>query len=190
MVRWDDEVANRKRLEELSFRKVIFLIRWSDHLIWSAEFYFTTSSFNSSCMNDSITNRICLFETIRIVDSSSICWLRVESFYDHSIEMIYSSRDDFFHIYWFSRSSRSQRARRWVCNSDEIRSKWQRSLKTSWSEEKSLVTIEDLDSQKNLDESWDEKSVDEIVKREFLYNEMNFSFRLNKQQLTIHSFVS
>jgi hypothetical protein len=39
-------------------------------------------------MNDSITNRICLFETIRIVDSSSICWFRVKSFYDHSIEMI------------------------------------------------------------------------------------------------------
>jgi hypothetical protein len=50
--------------------------------------------------------------------------------------------------------------------------------------------IEDLDSQKNLDESWDEKSVNEIVEREFLYNEMNFSFRLKRQQLTIHSFVS
>jgi hypothetical protein len=46
------------------------------------------------------------------------------------------NRDDFFHIYWFSRSSRSQRARRWVCDLDEIRSKWQRSSKTSWSKEK------------------------------------------------------
>ncbi len=61
-------------------------------MIWSSdlliEFYFTTSSFDSSCMNDSISNRICLFETIRIVDFSSICWLRIESFYDHSIEII------------------------------------------------------------------------------------------------------
>ncbi len=114
----------------------------------------------------------------------------IESFYDHSVEMIYSSRDDFFHIYWYSRSSRSQRTRRLVCDSDEIRSKWQRSSKTSWSEEKSFVTTEDLDSQRDLDESWDERSVNEIVEREFLYNEMNFLSRLNRQQLAIHSFVS
>jgi hypothetical protein len=145
---------------------------------------------HSSCINDSISNRICLFETIRIVDSSSICWFRVESFYDHSIEMIYSSRDDFFHIYWFSKSSRNQWARKWVCDSDEIRSKWQQSSKMIWSEEKILVTNEDRDPQKNLDESWDERSVDEIVKREILYNELIFPFRLDRQQLAIHSFVS
>jgi hypothetical protein len=39
-------------------------------------------------MNDSTSNRICLFETIRIVDSSSIYWFRIESFYNYSIEMI------------------------------------------------------------------------------------------------------
>jgi hypothetical protein len=55
---------------------------------------------------------------------------------------------------------------------------------------KSLVTTEDFDSQKDLDESWDEKSVDEIVEREFLYNEVNFSSRLGRQQLAIHSFAS
>jgi hypothetical protein len=189
-MRWIDEIANRERAEELFFRKEIFLIRWFDHLIWSIEFYLITSSFNSSCMKNSITSRICLFETIRIVDSLSICWFRVGFFYDHSIEMIYSSRDDFFHIYWFSRSSRNSKARKWVCDSDEIRSKWQRSSKTSWSKEKSLVTIEDLDSQRDLDESWNEKSVNEIVEREFLYNEKNFSFKLERQQLAIHSFVS
>jgi hypothetical protein len=61
-------------------------------MIWSSdlliEFYLTTSSFDSLCMNDSTSDRICLFETIRIVDSSSICWFRIESFYSHSIEMI------------------------------------------------------------------------------------------------------
>jgi hypothetical protein len=61
-------------------------------MIWSSDssvdFYFITSSFDSLCMNDSTSDRICLFETIRIVDSSSICWFRVESFYNHSIEMI------------------------------------------------------------------------------------------------------
>jgi hypothetical protein len=68
-------------------------------MIWSfdllAEFYLITSSFDSLCMNDSISNRICLFETIRIVDSSSICWFRIESFYSHSIEMISFRSTDF-----------------------------------------------------------------------------------------------
>ncbi len=180
-MRWVDEIANRERPEELFFRKEIFLIRWSDHLIWSIEFYLITSSFNSSCMNDSITNRICLFETIRIVDSSSTCWFRVESFYDHSIEMIYSSRNDFFHIYWFSRSSRDQWARKWICDFDEIRSKWQQNSKTAWSEKNNLVMIEDLDSQRDFDESWNERSINEIVKEEFLYIELNVSSRLKRQ---------
>jgi hypothetical protein len=139
-----------------------------------------------------IRSRIAFAYLRRFVSSisSSICWLRIESFYDHSVEMIYSSRDNFFYTYWFSKSSRDQWARRWVCDFDEIRSKWHRDSKMTWSEEKILVTNEDLDSQKNLDKSWDEKSVDEIVEREFLYNELIFSFKLNRQQLAIHSFVS
>jgi hypothetical protein len=66
---------------------------WSSDLL--AEFYLITSSFDSLCMNDSTSNRICLFETIRIVNSSSICWFRIESFYDHSIEMIFYISTDF-----------------------------------------------------------------------------------------------
>jgi hypothetical protein len=57
-------------------------------------------------------------------------------------------------------------------------------------ERKNLVRNEDPDSQKNLDESWDEKSVDKIVKGEFLYNKLDFPSRLDRQQLAIHSFVS
>jgi uncharacterized membrane protein YbhN (UPF0104 family) len=68
-------------------------------MIWSfdllAELHLTTSSFDSLCMNDSTSNRIYLFETIRIVDSSSICWFRIESFYNHSIEMISFRFTDF-----------------------------------------------------------------------------------------------
>jgi hypothetical protein len=68
-------------------------------MIWSfdesIDFDLITSSFDSLCMNDSTSNRICLFETIRIVDSSSICWLRIESFYNHSIEMIFFKSTDF-----------------------------------------------------------------------------------------------
>jgi hypothetical protein len=61
-------------------------------MIWSSDrsidFHLITSSFDFLYMNDSTSNRIYLFETIRIVDSSSICWFRIESFYNHSIEMI------------------------------------------------------------------------------------------------------
>jgi hypothetical protein len=166
---------------------------WSSDLInWSDQLIFVSSHHHSILHAWTIRSRIALAYSRRFVSSisSSICWLRIESFYDHSVEMIYSSRDNFFHIYWFAKSSRDQWARKWVCDSDEIRSKWQQSSKTAWSEENNPVTTEDLDPQKNLDESWDEESVDEIVERKFLYNEMNFSSRLDRQQLAIHSFVS
>jgi hypothetical protein len=165
MMRWVDEIANRERLERLVFSKKIK--RSDDLIIWSDQLIFISSHSHSILHAWTIRSRIASAYLRRFVSSifSSICWFRIESFYDHLVEMIYSSRDDFFYIYWFSRSSRSQRARRWVCDSDEIKSKWQRSSKTSWSEEKSLVTIEDLDSQKDLDESWDEESINEIVER-------------------------
>jgi hypothetical protein len=190
MIRWVDERTNRKRFEKLIFSKKIK--RSDDLIIWFDQLIFISSHHHSILHAWTTRSRIASVYLRRFVSSisSSICWLRIESFYDHLVEMIYSSRDDFFHIYWFFKSSRSQRARRWVCDSDEIKSKWQRSSKTFWLEEKSFVTIKDLDSQKNLDESWDEKSVDEIVEKEFLYNEMNFSSRLDRQQLEIHSFVS
>jgi hypothetical protein len=49
----------------------------------------------------------------------------------------------------------------------------------TWSKEKIFVTNEDLESQKDLDESWDEESVNEIVEKEILYNELIFSSRLD-----------
>jgi hypothetical protein len=192
-LRWWDELM-RKRTENesknFSFEKRSF---WSDNLIiWFDQLNFISIHHHSNLHAWTIRSRIASAYLRRFVSSisSSICWLRIESFYDYSIEMIYSNRDDFFHIYWFSKASKSQEARKWVCDSDEIRSKWQRSSKTSWSKEKSLMTIEDLDSQKDLNESWNEKSINKIIKEEFLHNEMNFSFKLNKQQLAIHSFVS
>jgi hypothetical protein len=177
MMRWVDEVANRERFERLIFSKKIK--RSDDLFIWSDQLIFISSHHHSIFHAWTIRSRVAFVYLRRFVLSifSSICWFRIESFYDHSVEMIYLNRDDFFHIYWFSRSLRDQRARRWVWDLDEIRSKWQQSSKTSWSKEKSLVTIEDLDSQKNLNKSWNEKSVDEIVEREFLYNEMIFSSR-------------
>jgi hypothetical protein len=64
---------------------------------------------------------------------------------------------------------------------NEARRHLDQKRKVSW---RSKISI-----QRNLDESLNEKSINEIVKEEFLYNEMNFSSRLNRQQLTIHSFV-
>jgi hypothetical protein len=189
-MRWVDEITNRERLERLIFSKKIK--RSDDWIIWSDQLIFVSSHHHSILHAWTIRLRIALAYLRRFVStiSSSICWLRIESFYDHSVEMIYSSRDDFFHIYWFSRSPRDQWARKWVCDLDEIRSKWQQSSKTAWSEENNSVTTEDLGSQRDLGESWDEESVDEIVEREFLYNEMNFPSRLDRQQLAIHSFIS
>jgi hypothetical protein len=190
MIRWVDEITNRERFEKLIFSKKIN--KSNDLIIWFDQLNFISLHHRLILHAWTTWLRIASAYLRWFVSSisSSICWLRIESFYDHSVEMIYSSRNDFFHIYWFSRSSKSQRARKWVCDSDEIRSKWQRSSKTFWSEEKSFVTIEDLDSQKDLDESWDERSVDEIVEEEFLYNEVDFSSRLDRQQLAIHSFAS
>ncbi len=95
MMRWVDEVANRERAEELSFRKEIFLIRWFDHLIWSVDFCLITSSFNSSCRNDSTSNRICLFKTIRIVN------FFINLLISNEVVLRSLSRDDLFKSRWF-----------------------------------------------------------------------------------------
>jgi hypothetical protein len=94
-MRWVDEITNRERLEELFFREEIFLIRWFNHLIRSTEFYLITSSFYSSCMNDSITNRICLFETIRIVK------FFINMLTSNRVVLQSFSRDDLFKLRWF-----------------------------------------------------------------------------------------
>jgi hypothetical protein len=94
-MRWVDEITNREWIEELFFREEIFLIRWFDHLIWSTDFCFITSSFNSSCMNDSITNRMCLFKTIRIVN------FFINMFISNRVVLRSFNRDDLFKSRWF-----------------------------------------------------------------------------------------
>jgi hypothetical protein len=106
------------------------------------------------------------------------------------------NRNDLFKSRWFlsyllifeivERSMSTKMSMRFWWDQIEVTMK----LEDSLIRRKNLVTIEDLDSQKNLDESWDEESVNEIVEREFLYNELVFSSRLDRQQLAIHSFVS
>jgi hypothetical protein len=95
MMRWVDEVADRERFEELVFSKKIKKIRWFDHLIWSADFCLITLSFNSSCMNDSITDRTCLFETIRIVN------FFINMLTSNRVVLRSFSRDDLFKSRWF-----------------------------------------------------------------------------------------
>ncbi len=141
MISWDDEMSwweseSNATRKNFSFEKKCF---WSDDLIiWSDQLNFTSLHHYSILHAWTIRLRIA-FAYLRRFESSissSICWFRIESSYDHLIEMIYSSRDDFFHVYWFSRSSRDQWARKWVCDSDEIRSKWHRCSRMTWSEEK------------------------------------------------------
>jgi hypothetical protein len=96
------------------------------------------------------------------------------------------NRNDLFKSRWFlsyllifeivERSMSTKMNMRFWWNQIEVTMK----LEDSLIRRKNLVTIEDLDSQRNLDESWDERSVDEIVKKEFLYNELIFSSRLNR----------
>jgi hypothetical protein len=169
MIKWVDEITNRERVEEFFFREEIFLIRWSDHLIWLIEFYFITLSFNSSCMNDSITNRICLFETIRIVN------FFINMLISNRVVLRSFSRDDLFESRWFflyllifeivEKSKSSKMSMRFWWDQIEVTTKLEDILIRR---KKGLVTIEDLDSQRNLDESRDERSVDRWVERIFI----------------------
>jgi hypothetical protein len=174
MMKWVYEITNRKRLKNQ--------IIWSFDLINWILFHYIIIAFFMHERFD--------FESHLFIWDDSYRRFFIHMLIARRVVLRSFNRDDFFHIYWFSKSSRSQKARKWVCNSDEIRLKWQRSSKMTWLKEKIFVTNEDLDSQKDLDESWDKKSINEIIKEEFLYNELNFLFKLNKQQLTIYSFVS
>jgi hypothetical protein len=145
-MRWVDEIANREQPKELFFRKEIFWIRWSDHLIWSIKFYLITSSFTSSCMNNSITNRICLFETIRIVK------FFINMLTSNRVVLRSFNRDDLFKSRWFlsyllifeivKKSMSTKMSMRFWWDQIEVTMKFEDSL----IKKKNLVTIKDLDS--------------------------------------------
>jgi hypothetical protein len=96
MIRWVDKIANRERLERLIFSKKTK--RSDDLIIWSDQLIFISSHHHSILHAWTTRSRIASVYLRRFVSSisSSICWLRIESFYDHSVEMIYSNRDDLF----------------------------------------------------------------------------------------------
>jgi hypothetical protein len=99
MISWDDEMSwwdNESRtIRKINLFEKDQKIRWFDHLIWSIDIWFITSSFNSLCMNDLITNRICLFETIRIVN------FFINMLTSNRVVLRSFSRDDLYKSRWF-----------------------------------------------------------------------------------------
>jgi hypothetical protein len=145
MMRWVNEITNRERAEKLFFREEIFLIRWFNYLIWSIEFYLITSSLNSSCMNDSTSNRICLFETIRIVN------FFINMLISNRVVLRSFRRDDLFKSRWFfsyllifeivERSMSTKMSMRFWWNQIEV----------------TTMLEDDLIKRKNLHEKWESR---------------------------------
>ncbi len=151
-MRWWNELM-KKRIEK-RFERLIFLekINKSDDLIiwfinWILFHYIIIWLFMHERFD---------FESHLLIWDDSYRQFFINLLTSHRVVLRSFNRDDFLHIYWFSRSSRDQWIRRWICDLNEIRSKWQRKTKIAWSEEKIFVTNEDLDSQMNFDESRDE----------------------------------
>jgi hypothetical protein len=151
-LRWWDELMKKrieKRFEELVFSKKIN--KSDDLIIWFISWILSHYIIIWFFMHERFD-----FESHLFIWDDSYRRFFINLLISHRVVLQSFNRDDFFQIYWFSRSSRDQSVRRWICSLDEIRSKWQRRTKIAWSEEKILVTNEDLDFQMNLDESEDE----------------------------------
>jgi hypothetical protein len=134
MISWDDEMnwwdseSRTNRRIFLSRRDLFDQMIWSSDLIsWILSHYIIIQFF----MHERLDH-----ESHLLIWDDSYCRFFINLLISRRVVLRSLNRDDFFHIYWFSKSSRSQRARKWVCDSDEIKSKWQRSSKTSWSEVK------------------------------------------------------
>jgi hypothetical protein len=89
---WDNE---SRTIREINLFEKDQKIKWFNHLIWSTDICLITSLFNSSCINDSITSRICLFETIRIVN------FFINMLTSNRVVLRSFNRDDLFKSRWF-----------------------------------------------------------------------------------------
>jgi hypothetical protein len=134
MVSWGGEMSgssSEPRTDRRTFlsRRDLFdqMIWWSDLISWILFHYIIIQFF----MHERLDHESHLF----IWDDSYRRFF-INLLISRRVVLRSFNRDDFFHIYWFSKLSRDQWARRWVCDSDEIRSKWQRSSKMTWFEEK------------------------------------------------------
>jgi hypothetical protein len=151
-LRWWDELMRErteKRPEELVFSKKIN--KSDDLIIWFVNWILSHYIIIWFFMHERFD-----FESHLLIWDDSYRRFFINLLTSHRVVLQSFNRDDIFQIYWFSKLSRNQWIRRWICDFDEIKSKWQRRTKMSWSEEKIFVTNEDLDSQMNLDESEDE----------------------------------
>ncbi len=151
-MKWWDELMKERienRLEKLVFLEKIN--KSNDLIIWFINWILSHYIIIWFFMHERFD-----FESHLFIWDDSYRQFFINLLTSHRVVLRLFNRDDFLHIYWFSRSSRNQWIRRWICDSDEIKSKWQRKTKIAWSEEKIFVTNEDLDFQMNLDESEDE----------------------------------
>jgi hypothetical protein len=162
-LRWWNELMREwieKRFEKLVFSKKIN--KSDDLIIWFINWILSHYIIIWFFMHERFD-----FESHLLIWDDSYRRFFINLLISHRVVLQSFNRNDFFQIYWFSRSSRDQWVRKWICDSDEIRSKWQRKTKIAWSEEKILVTNEYLDSQMNLDESEDERSINRWMKKIF-----------------------
>ncbi len=162
-MRWWNELMREwieKRFEKLVFSKKIN--KSDDLIIWFINWILSHYIIIWFFMHERFD-----FESHLLIWDDSYRRFFINLLISHRVVLQSFNRNDFFQIYWFSRSSRDQWVRKWICDSDEIRSKWQRKTKIAWSEEKILVTNEYLDSQMNLDESEDERSINRWMKKIF-----------------------
>jgi hypothetical protein len=120
-----------KRLEKLVFSKKIN--KSDDLIIWFISWILSHYVIIWFFMHERFD-----FESHLLIWDDSYRRFFINLLISHRVVLQSFNRNDFFQIYWFSRLSRDQWVRRWICDSDEIRSKWQRRTKMSWSEEKNL----------------------------------------------------
>jgi hypothetical protein len=155
-----DEIANRERFERLIFSRKIN--KSDDLIIWFDQ------------LNSISLHHHCILHawTIRLRIASAYLRRFVSSIFHQFIDFA-SSRSTIIESRWFllyllifeivEKSKSSKMSMRFWWNQIEVTTK----LEDILIRRKSFVTIEDLDSQRNLDESWDEESVNEIIKRNF-----------------------
>jgi hypothetical protein len=129
MMRWVNEIANRERPERLVFSRKTK--RSDDLIIWSINWLLSHHIIIWFFMHERFD-----FESHLFISNDSYRSFFINIVISHRVVLRSFNRDDFFHIYWFSRSSKDQWIRKWIYDFDEIRSKWQRETKIAWSEEK------------------------------------------------------
>jgi hypothetical protein len=125
---WDDKMKQSLRDWLIFSRKNKKL---DDLIIWSISWFLSHHIIIWFFMHERFD-----FESHLLIWDDSYRRFFINLLISHRVVLQSFNRNDFFQIYWFSKSSRNQWIRKWICDLDEIRSKWQRETKIAWSEEK------------------------------------------------------